>query len=395
MPVVRTSDGRGRPRWALVDDRQQPVDLVNEFLSYLYDVGKSPNTIRAYAYDLQYLLRFLESSELLFTDFRPRHSVHFLGFLRNDASRTARAARGGVAVVASARRPHQLSDASIARALAATASFYEFLIVSELYDDEHPMLAVETSGRGRNARRPALGTNSRQVPIRRRVRVRTPDRLPRPVPREDVERFLESLTTLRDKAIFLLCVNGGLRPAEVLTLRLGRIQYGLRRVIIAVENDDPRGLRTKSRVERVVDLHDGVTLQALSDYVMHERPREAATDLVFLVGRNGHRRCEPVSYWAINRLFSRRFAALGIRTPWTTPHALRHTHATELYENGMRDMTLQQRLGHVSPQSTRIYTRVGDHTVRDDYKAALAAADERAAGGSRTSEGADEEGPRG
>jgi len=191
--------------------------------------------------------------------------------------------------------------------------------------------------------------------------------------RADVEQFLGSLRTLRDRAIFLLCVNGGLRPAEVLTLRLGNIQYGLRRVTITVQNNDPRGLRTKSRQERVVDLHDDVTLRTVSDYVMRERPKDAATDIVFLVGRGGARRLEPLSYSAVNRLFARRLAALKLRSPWTTPHALRHTHATELYENGMRDMTLQKRLGHESPMSTKIYTRVGDRDVRNDYVAALQA----------------------
>ena len=80
-----------------------------------------------------------------------------------------------------------------------------------------------------------------------------------------------------------------------------------------------------------------------------------------------------MTYDAINRLFARRLDALGIRTPWTTPHALRHTHATELFENGMRDMTLQKRLGNASTESTKIYTRVSDKSVRDDYQAALRA----------------------
>ncbi|GIG30707.1 tyrosine-type recombinase/integrase [Cellulomonas marina] len=368
MPVVAHEEPGGGRGWRLVDDHGEPVTLVNEYLSYLSDVGRSPNTIRAYAYDMQYLLRFLEKEKLLFQDFRPKHSVTFLKYLREDASKAARASKREEKAPSGRQSPMRLSDATVARVLAAVASFYEFLIVSELYGDEHPMLTTEG---GKPVRPRALGANSRQVPIRRRVRVKTPERLPRPMARSDVEAFLDSLTTLRDRAIFLLCVNGGLRPAEVLTLRLSNIHYGLRRVSITVQNQDPRGLRTKSREERIIDLHDADTLKALSDYVMHERPTGAPTDLVFLVGRQGSRRLEPVSYWAINRLFTRRLTALGLRTPWTTPHALRHTHATELYAHGMRDMTLQKRLGHKSPQSTKIYTRVADHTVKDDYVAAL------------------------
>lgn len=70
-------------------------------------------------------------------------------------------------------------------------------------------------------------------------------------------------------------------------------------------------------------------------------------------------------------MFARRLDALGIRTADMTPHALRHTHATAMWEAGMRELSLQQRLGHATPESTRIYTRVSDSEVRSDYVTAL------------------------
>lgn len=51
--------------------------------------------------------------------------------------------------------------------------------------------------------------------------------------------------------------------------------------------------------------------------------------------------------------------------------ALRHTHATRMWEGGMRELTLQKRLGHASPESTRIYTRVPDAVVVEEYRRAL------------------------
>jgi integrase/recombinase XerD len=47
------------------------------------------------------------------------------------------------------------------------------------------------------------------------------------------------------------------------------------------------------------------------------------------------------------------------------------THATKLWENGMRELTLQKRLGHASPDSTRVYTRVSDPIVVAEYRQAL------------------------
>lgn len=218
-----------------------------------------------------------------------------------------------------------------------------------------------------------MGRASRQRPVRRVASVRKPMRLPRPMAEADVEAFLASLTRLRDLAIFLLMLDGGLRPGEVLSLQIEDISYGRRWVTVRKRDDHPRGARGKSRSERVVDLHEPRTLEAVSRYVMHERPLEATSPFVFLVGGNGKRRLEPLSYDAVVRLFARRLDKLKIRRPDTTPHALRHTHATAMWEGGMRELTLQKRLGHASPDSTKVYTRVSDDAVVADYVQALEA----------------------
>lgn len=58
------------------------------------------------------------------------------------------------------------------------------------------------------------------------------------------------------------------------------------------------------------------------------------------VGGTGERRCEPLSYEAVVRGFARRRDRLGIRSPDKTPHALRHTHATAMWEGGTRELAL-------------------------------------------------------
>jgi integrase/recombinase XerD len=220
-----------------------------------------------------------------------------------------------------------------------------------------------------------MGASSRQRPVRRVVRVKTIQRLPRPLDDDQVATLLGSLDRWRDRAMVLLMLHGGLRPGEVLSLHLDDVQYGRRRVIVRYHLDHPKGARTKSRTERIVDLHEPTTLEAISAYVMNERPRDAQTPIVFLVGGHGVRRCEPLNYAALVKLFQRRCDALGIRQPWVTPHALRHTHATRMWEGGMRELSLQKRLGHASPESTRMYTRVSDAAVVADYCQALARLD--------------------
>lgn len=201
--------------------------------------------------------------------------------------------------------------------------------------------------------------------------VKQPRRLPRPMDEAVLEEFIGSLKRFRDLAIFLLMLDGGLRPGEVLSLHVADISYGRRRVTIRKRDDHPHGVRGKSRMERIVDLHEPRTLDAVSRYAMHERPLEAVSPFVFLIAGKGARRLEPLGYDAVVRLFSRRMAKLGLRTPETTPHALRHTHATAMWEGGMRELSLQKRLGHASPESTKVYTRVSDEAVLADYTRAL------------------------
>ena len=371
MQVVKYVDGGIVRRVVLFDDAGMEVVLVTRFLAHLADSGFSPNTLCAYGYDLRRLAEFLRRDDLGWDDFTPAKALEFLGYLRRLPSRRS-AQRLGLTIATGQGR--LLSGATVQRILAATSSFFEWAIAAEAYGGvDNPMQKRVDSALARVPDRhgPFVGTASRQRPIRRTVRVRLPLRLPRPLADEDIALLLGSMTTMRDLAIFLLMLDGGLRPGEVLCLQLEDIAYGRRRVVIRKRDDHPRGVRAKSRQERVVDLHDPRTLDAVSRYVLHERPLDALGPFVFLVGGGGVRREEPLSYQALDRGFARRLERLGIRAPEKTPHALRHTHATAMWESGMRELALQKRLGHASPESMRIYTRVSDDQVVADYDAAL------------------------
>ncbi len=371
MRVIKQKDGGIVRRVMLVDEAGEVVGAPTRFLGHLMDAGYSPHTVCAYGYDLRYLFLFLAAKGLDWRDFRPATALQLLGFLRRLPSRRP-AQRLGLAVATAQGR--LLAPATVQRALAATSSFYEWAIADGEYTEaDNPMQRRADPALARVSERhqPFVGHASRQRPVRRTVRVRLPMRLPRPMTTHEVELLLASLSTLRDLAIVLLMLDGGLRPGEVLGLHLDDISYGRRRVTVRKRDDHPHGARAKSRHERVVDLHQPRTLDAVSRYVLHERPLEATNAFVFLVGGSGARSCEPLSYQAVVRGFARRLDRLGIRSADKTPHALRHTHATAMWEGGMRELALQKRLGHASPESTRVYTRVSDETVLAEYTHAL------------------------
>lgn len=358
----------------LLDAEGQPVAAVCQFLKYIAARGSSPNTVLAYAYDLAHLWTFLSTAQLRWEHLSAAQAIDFLVHLRALPAKR-RGARRDIAVVTSRGAPVSatLSAATVNRILVAVSCFYDWGVMSDHVEGPNPMTKVEDRRTLRisDRHRPFLEGVSRRRPRTRTIRAKTIRRLPRPMSDEQIDALLGALKSLRDNALVKLMLNAGLRPGEALGLHMTDIAYGRRRVAIRCRDDHPRGVRSKSRTERLVDLHDGVTLATLNAYVMNERPPDAATPIVFLVGGKGTRRNEPLSYAALVRLFARACERVGIREPWMTPHALRHTHATRMWEAGMRELTLQRRLGHASPESTRIYTRVSDAAVVAEYRHAL------------------------
>lgn len=336
--------------------------VTAQFATYLDASGCSPNTARAYGHDLSHLHSFLVEQGWDWRALTPARAVDLLIYLRGKPSRRRGAAQHPSVAAVDGECAARLSTATINRVLAAVSSFYEWARITERFDGPSPLTRVHDRAAIRVAERhrPFLAGIVSQPPMRNPVRLRQVHRVPRPMAFEHVDALIGQLHSRRDLAMIRLMLDGGLRPGEVLGLHLTDIAYGKRRVTIRVRFDHPRGVRSKSRTERVVDLHEAATLEAVSVYVMHERPRNTEAPILFLVGGLGPRRHDALSYSALVKLFARACARANIRTPWVTPHALRHTHATRMWEAGMRELTLQRRLGHASPDATRVYTRVSD-----------------------------------
>jgi integrase len=374
MPVRRFTRDDGTLQIELLDITGDTVPEVAAFLRHLAARDYSPNTLIAYAHDLQHLWRFLATQGLGWRQIAPPHALDLLAYLRTLPS-THAVQRLGLALTTTheGRAARCLAPTTINRILASISSFYDYLITAGQFTRANPLEKIPApharASAGRH--RAFLAGIHRQSPRRRRVAVRTVERIPRVLEGDQVQTLLGALRSTRDLAMIRLMLDGGLRPGEVLSLHLEDIAYGRRRVTIRRRCDHPKGARPKSRVERVVDLYEPETLSVLTTYVMGERPSEADTPFVFLVGGRGPRRVQPLSYAALVKLFRRACDRAGLTEPWLTPHSLRHTHATRMWEGGMRELTLQKRLGHASVESTRIYTRVSDAAVVADYRRAL------------------------
>ncbi|GEM_PF-254815 len=182
--------------------------------------------------------------------------------------------------------------------------------------------------------------------------------LPRFLEEPDAARFLQAA---RDHSDLFTRVCGvtllftGLRKSDFLNLT--------RDCIISIGQGSwlkvPLG---KLHKERLVPLHPEVK-QLLQEWISHQCPDDIPLQLGdFLFTYRGRR----VSSNRVDVAVQRISAAGGI-TGRVTPHRLRHTLATLALNHGMSLSAVADLLGHKSMSMTRVYARLNNRTLRNQY----------------------------
>jgi site-specific recombinase XerD len=173
--------------------------------------------------------------------------------------------------------------------------------------------------------------------------MRQPGKLPAILSRVEVERILVHATNLKHRTMLLTTSAAGLRPNEVIHLRV--TDRDSARMTIRVE----QGKGGKDRYT-VLSAH---LLDALRAYWRVARP----SPWLFPSAR----RPQPIDPSALQRAYQIAERQAGI-TKAGGIHGLRHAFATHLLEAGVDIHTIQRLLGHGHISTTTRYFQLTRHT---------------------------------
>ena len=354
--------GSGVGSWTLLGEDLVPVPPVERFLAYLAAIDRSPNTVRAYAHDLKDWFVFLAGRDVDWRSASLEDVGAFAGWLRlPPAGRDGR-----VAVLPSA--PQRCGGSSVNRKLAALTSFCEF---HARHGEPLGGLLVTTAppGRGNGSSsssfKPFLHHISKSGPQRRRtVTVPAVTPTPRVLTVEQVQAILDACQHLRDRLLFGLLLDCGLRVGEALGLRHEDVMIAERQVLVVPRRND-NGARAKSGRRRTIPTNADV-MRLYADYLNTEYGA-LNSDYVF-VNLFGQPHGKPLTYPAVYDLVRRLRRCTGITFG---PHMFRHTYATWLLRRGAGMESVKELLGHASITTT--VDTYGHLTVEDARRALEAA----------------------
>ncbi len=288
-------------------------EQAESFLQYLKEhKNYSPHTIRNYRIDLGQFFEFLDTFELELATLGRAEIRMFLGELK---------------------RRH-LKKTSIARKLATLKSFYRFLKRNHLVE-KNPAALVSSP------------------------------RLDKPLPKfltiAEMDKLFEIIETdtvlgLRNRVVVELFYATGMRISELVSIKMK--QLDLNNQIIRILG--------KGRKERIVPF-GAPAGKWLRNYIRKRRDflmekGHLAEEYLF-VNKDGI----GISARGVRGIVDH-FLYLAADRHGLSPHALRHTFATHLLDNGADLRAIQELLGHSSLATTERYTHITHDRLLKIYR---------------------------
>lgn len=179
--------------------------------------------------------------------------------------------------------------------------------------------------------------------------------IPRAIAADQVRQLLASIDRrtamgLRDYAILLLLARLGLRSGEVASLELDDIDWNVGQLRVHGKSGERSELPLSTEVG-----------EAIAAYLRRGRP-QSTSRRVFLRAKAPIRGFRGSS--GVGSIVRHRLQRAGIDAPTSGAHQFRHGLATDLLRQGASLGEIGELLGHHSPETTKIYTKVDLDALR-------------------------------
>ncbi|MDP2361957.1 MAG: tyrosine-type recombinase/integrase [bacterium] len=267
----------------------------SDFAEHLKARRLAPNTLTPYLSELKRLDKYLDAEGILLEDFTLQQATHYL-VREGRSSHTAR------------------------RTLTVVNQFLSWA--------GHPLAAELGAMRQPRAYTPAPDylSDAEEAALRKTLKART-----------------DLKCQARDRALFCLMLDTGIRVAEVARMTVGDVNLDEKMIRLVAKGDKKRTrfvpVETRDLLKRIVG----------------SRPAE---EPLFLTWKE-----RAICDRHIRRLLNQWAELAGITRP-VHPHLLRHTFATSLLRKTNNLRLVQVALDHESPKTTAIYSHVADEELR-------------------------------
>lgn len=325
MKLQRIILSDNQPAWLVIDSEFKPVLPVTEFIRYLVNTEKSPNTIYSYANHLRLYWQFLENHQLDWLAISIEHLGRFVHWLRS--------AHSSVISVHSAQLWH--TQSSVNTILSVISSFYRF---HQQCGRTNISLTKLVAG-GSQKTYSILHHIFKKYPQRRKIiKLREPKQLPKTLDKNEIKAIIESCKNVKERLLVTILAETGMRIGQVLGLQHQDVKSWDNELHIVPRRTNGIDAQAKRRDLHIVHVSPRV-MQIYSEYCTDYCSESTHEDWLFTKSGLDDR----LTYSTVKQLFIRLSKHIDKKV---TPHMLRHTHATALLQSGWDAAYVQKRLGH-------------------------------------------------
>ncbi len=278
------------------------ITLADYALFLQIERGLSKNSIENYSRDVQKLIDYLKSNEIIISPLLIEDTI-LQQFIYSVSE--------------------NLNSRSLARLISGLRSFFNYLIFED-YRKTNPTDLLESPRIGR--------------------------KLPDTISIAEIDLLIAQIDLShpqgeRNRAILETLYSCGLRVTELITLQLSDLFFDEGFIRVIGKGDKQRFVPININTMRIINLY-------INQIRKHQKTQKSFEDTVFL-NRRGKQLTRNMVFLIIKKLTIQSGIEKSI-----SPHTFRHSFATHLLENGADLRAIQQMLGHESITTTEIYMHV-------------------------------------